>query len=306
MAADAVDAAHVWYQYLDAFDYFTFDTIRAGCHPRLLRHRSGAAKAIVLVHGLSDSPYFVSFIGDYFHTVLGYDVYMPLLHCHGLREPCGMEGVELEEWERNVGFAIDCAAEHAEFVAVGGLSTGGALSLAMANTMQQTINGGVYLFSAALALAGGISGLVGDLKELLLNSFLVDLFDRNKPLIGDNPYRYSHVDLDGAAELARLIKRMDTITRHHEKSGMPFPFAIFAAHSEADTTADIRGIERLAAIGSSVRFHFERFARMDGIRHASLVLKEPIAGIARPEPENPRFAQMMSAIEVFEGGLDMR
>ena len=63
-----------------------------------------------------------------------------------------------------------------------------------------TINGTVYLFSAALDLAGGIGGVVGELagnllgelKERLLRTPVADLvafFDSIKPLIGDNPYR---------------------------------------------------------------------------------------------------------------------
>lgn len=303
MPASNEKTPNVWNQYIDKFDYFGFENIRNGCHPRILLHDSGSQKAIVLIHGLSDSPYFVSFIGDYFHRELGYDVYMPLLHFHGLKEPDGMEGVELEEWERNVGYAIDCAATNADVVSIGGLSTGGVLSLYFANSMPQIVNGGAYLFSAALDLAGGAFGLIGEMKEALLDTFLADLFDKNKPLIGDNPYRYSHVDLDGAGELARLIKRTDTITKCYEKSSKPFTFPIFAAHSEADTTADIQGIERIQAIGSSAQFHFERFGKQDAIKHASLVLKEDIAGIKKPELANPQFDQMMEAIKSFEGRL---
>ena len=124
---------HVWQAYLDHFDYFSGETVREGCHPRMLEHSHDAARAIVLVHGLSDSPHFMSFIGDFFHNELGYNVYMPLLHFHGLKEPRGMEGVELEEWQRNVRFALDCAEAKAETISIGGLSTGGALSFYMAN-----------------------------------------------------------------------------------------------------------------------------------------------------------------------------
>lgn len=302
MSPSGAQAPDLWGQYIDEFEYFSLDTIRRECHPRILLHESGSRKAIVLIHGLSDSPYFVSSIGQYFHDRLGYNVYMPLLQAHGLTEPNGMEDVELEEWERNVGYAIDCAVADADVVSIGGLSTGGVLSLYFANSMQQIVNGGVYLFSAALDLAGGAFGLIGEMKEILLNTFLADLLDNNKPLIGDNPYRYSHVDLDGAAELARLIKRTDTITSRYEKSSKPFPFAIFAAHSEADTTADIKGIERVQGVGSSVKFHFERYEKDYAIKHASLVLKEDIGGIERPELANPKFDQMTDAITIFEAG----
>lgn len=289
---------HLWLEYIDHFDYFAPDNIRQGCHPRLMEHPGDVEKAIVLVHGLSDAPHFMTFVGDFFHRELGYNVYLPLLHFHGLRDPRGMEGVEMEEWLRNVRFALDCAEEKAAFVSIGGLSTGGVLSFLMAN-VHPGVNGILYLFSAALDLAGGRIGLIGEMKERIARSFLVDLFDRNKPLIGDNPYRYSHLDLDGVRELARLIKNTDTILKGFSRTKR-FPRPVFAAHSEADTTADITGIERLQRICDPRSFHFERFPKSDGIPHASVVLKEPISGIAKPEPANPKFDAMMAEIKSFE------
>jgi esterase/lipase len=291
---------HLWQAYLDHFDYFSRAAIREGCHPRLLEHPHHVDRAVVLVHGLSDSPYFMSFIGAYFHREMGYNVYLPLLHYHGLKDPRGMEGVEMEEWLRNVRFALDCAEEKAGTVSIGGLSTGGVLSFLMANA-RPGVNGILYLFSAALDLAGGPLGLIGDMKEWILRTFLSDLFDRNKPLIGDNPYRYSHVDIDGAQELARLIKNTNTIIKGFSAQNR-FPLPVFAAHSEADTTANIAGIERLQRVCDPGKFHFERFPEKLGIPHASVVLKEPISGIAKPEPANPQFDGMMAAVRSFEMG----
>jgi pimeloyl-ACP methyl ester carboxylesterase len=298
MPTDPNKNEDVWQAYYEAFDYFAPERVRPGCHPRIREHRGGAANAIVLVHGLSDSPYFVSAIGAYFFQELGYNVYMPLLHFHGLKDPENMEGVELEEWERNVGFAVDCAQAKAETVSIGGLSTGGALSLLLAVT-RPGVTGDLYLFSAALDLAGGPWGLVGEMKEWLLGTFLADVLDNRKPLIGDHPYRYGHVDLDGARELARLIKRTDTLLRGFSRKH-PFPLRVFAAHSEADTTADIAGIERLQRVCDEACFTFMRFPRQDAIAHASLVLEEAITGISTPEAANPRFAEMMAAIKAFE------
>lgn len=287
-----------WDAYLNHFDYFSPEAVRDGCYPRIMEHQQDVKKAIVLVHGLSDSPHFVSYIGDFFHNELNYNVYMPLLHCHGLRYPKGMEGVELEEWERNIRYALDCAETRAESISIGGLSTGGTLSLHMANA-RPGVNGTLYLFSAALDLAGGFRGLLGEMKEKLLKTFLVDLLDRNKPLVGDNPYRYSHVDLDGARELARLIKHTDTLVRGFSKA-KPFPMKVFAAHSEADTTAHIDGIDNLLKVCDPNKSYFMRFAKGEGIAHASLVLKNGISDVDKPEKANPKFNKMMQAIKSFE------
>ena len=79
-----------WMAYYDRFaSYFSPDAVRDGCYPRIVEGPAPAAKAIVLVHGLTDSPHFVAAIGKHFHEKLGYNVYMPLLHCHGLKKPRG-------------------------------------------------------------------------------------------------------------------------------------------------------------------------------------------------------------------------
>ena len=291
--------ADEWLDYYARFSYFSPEKIRKGCHPRLKEHPQAAQKAIVLVHGLSDSPYYMTAIGDFFYNHLGYNVYIPLLHCHGLEKPNGMEGVELEEWKANVSFAISTAASKSEEISIGGLSTGGALSFYMAANKPR-INGAVYLFSAALDLAGGRFGLIGDLKERLLRTFLADFFDRNKPLIGDNPYRYSHVDIDGAVELARLIKENDIIIDEFSES-YPFSKKVFAAHSEYDETAEISGIEELEKVSIPEHFTFYRIAKDKGIKHASLVLKDPVEkdGKILEEP-NSEFMNMMRALAEFE------
>lgn len=288
---------HEWLGYYERFTYFSPVKVRDGCYPRIME-TPGASQAIVLVHGLTDSPHFMGAIGDYFHNVLGYNVYMPLLHCHGLREPMGMEGVELEEWKANVSFSIKAASAKAGQVSIGGLSTGGTLSFYMAATNPK-INGALYLFSAALDLAGGRLGLLGELKERLLRTFLADILDRRKPLIGENPYRYAHIDMDGAQELARLIKETDTLMEGYSQND-PFPARVFAAHSENDKTADIAGIERLKTLSIPDCFQFFRIPKAVAVSHASVVLKDPIL-IAEKilEKENPQFDRMMAAIADF-------
>ncbi|MFX0201083.1 MAG: alpha/beta hydrolase [Candidatus Hodarchaeota archaeon] len=288
---------HEWLDYYEQFHYFSPQKVRDSCHPRIMEHPE-SAKAIVLVHGLTDSPYFMSAIGEFFHDTLGHNVYMPLLHCHGLKEPKGMEGVKLEEWKANVSFAIESAASKAEQISIGGLSTGGTLSFYMAATNKK-INGTLYLFSAALDLAGGCLGLIGEVKERLLRTFLADVLDKNKPLIGANPYRYSRMDMDGAQELARLIKETDAIMDKYSQKD-PFPVRVFAAHSECDTTADIAGIERLEKRSIPDSFHFFRIPKKAGVPHASVVLNESISVNGELlENRNPLFPQMLDAIADF-------
>jgi len=314
---------HEWREYYRQFDYFSADQIRPECHPRALLHAVPSEQAIVLVHGLSDSPYFLNAIAQHFHKALGFDCYLPLLHFHGLLTPRGMEGVKLDEWKANVQFAIKTASQARERynreniggatrldnddvkVSIGGLSTGGALSFYMANHSPR-IDGDLYLFSAALDLAGGPFGIGGELKEWLGRTFLTDLFDKNKSLIGANPYRYERVDLDGARELAHLIRETDELIDDFDPlRGRAFPYRVFAAHSHFDSTADIEGIKTLQKCCNTADFHAHLLPESAGVSHASLVLEQPIYALDDAErkeplePANPHFAEMLQAISKF-------
>ncbi|BDM83084.1 alpha/beta hydrolase [Acaryochloris marina] len=301
-------SGRIWDEFYTGFHYFERDLVRDGCHALIFEHAEPTDKAIVLVHGLSDSPYFMSEIGEYFHQ-MGYNVYVPLLHFHGLKEPMGMEDVEVNEWKANVNFAIDVANDKAEQVSIGGLSTGGTLSVLMAAT-HPSINGELYLFSAALDLAGGRGGWLGESKERILRTPLarwleplVNIILNRTSLIGENPYRYEYVDLDGAEELAKLIKETDTLLRKYS-SKEPFPKRVFAAHSEFDSTADIAGIRKLQSVSDPALFRPYFFDKKLEISHASVVLKNPIPNTGEPilEKANPYFSKMMTAIKKFQDG----
>lgn len=292
-----------WSEYYERFNYFSPELVRPGCHPRIMEHTSPSDKAIVLIHGLTDSPYFMTAIADHFYN-LGYNVYMPLLHFHGLKKPKGMEGVDLKEWKANVRFAINAAANKSKYVSIGGLSTGGTLSFYMA-CINRKINGELYLFSAALDLAGDPLGIFGEVKERLLRTFLADVldkFDEKKPLIGKNPYRYARIDMDGAQELARLIKETDDLLDEYDKKD-PFPKRVFAAHSKSDSTADINGICALQDKTPPERFTFHKIPKSQNVAHASVVLKDSIFDLDNNElleKKYEHFDKMMEAITKFE------
>lgn len=272
-----------WSAYYDEFSaYFTRQKIRPGCEP-VMRTRSDAQGAIVLVHGLSDSPRYMWDLEDFFYSQLRYNTYLPLLHCHGLKNPAGMEDVELEEWKRNVAFAVDIAHKKTPHkVSIGGLSTGGALSYHTACTSPK-VTGDLFLFSAALELLAWRSGLLGRVVPYLLsarglNDFL-DARDRDKPLVGDNPFKYDYVDKDGARELARLIKELKVITSGFSRKA-PFPKRVFAAHSHSDDTASIVGVKNLQKRCIPGQFRSFYIPARYEVSHGGLPLKSNILGFS--------------------------
>jgi len=330
-----------WAAYTEHFkDYFSKQKIRPHCHPRILEHESKVENSIVLIHGLTDSPYFMTALADHFHQTLGYNVYMPLLHCHGLKEPAGMESVSLDEWKKNVKFAIDQATHTSARVSIGGLSTGGTLSYYFAET-DSNVNGDLYLFSAALDLAGK-SLLPGNVIEIALRNAdtetinkLEDLFatfsnvkskarrltsfirkntqpdksEQKDILIGENPYRYDAIDLEGAKQLALLIGETDKITDKLTQA-TPFKKRVFIAHSYADTTANIRGVKELEkhCINPVTDYFKEDEVKVKiseketrAVKHAEVVLNKTIPLTPHEDSEfaNPAFDEMLKKITHF-------
>jgi esterase/lipase len=298
-----IDTYCFWPEYCREFPYFSEQTVRPGCYPRKLLHNNRTEKAIVLVHGLTDSPFYMLAIAEYFHKSLGYNVYLPLLQCHGLKNPAGMAGVSLKEWKKNVRFAIRTAAESADRVSIGGLSTGGALGLYFGCT-DPAITGDLYLFTAALGIYGGRLGIFGGILEFLLRLPFVRFLGSRKPLVSNHPYRYDRVPLNSAKELARLILELDRLLK---LPGDRMPAKrIFAAWTEFDRVINVSKLRKLQKITKEnqlIRFIIPKAARVD---HASVVLKEPVYAVDRQpgdsplEEANPDFEEMMAAVARFE------
>ena len=304
MSQEEDGGCRLWSEYYHAFPSFSAETVRFGCHPRKMTHPGGAAQAIVLLHGLSDSPYFMSAIGEFFYSILGYDVYIPLLQGHGLKSPRGMMGVSLGEWLRNVDFAVNAAARGGARISVGGLSMGGALGLYSICSKRECIAGDLYLFSAAMGLPDGPYGIPGRLKEWLLRLPFAGRVSRKSPLLGENPYRYARVSLNGAVELAKLLGKIRQIQR---LVGVNVVSAarIFSAWSECDNVVSLRHLRQLQPESDAGRFTSFVIPVSLQVPHASIVLQKPILGSTCPsgatllEPANPLFDEMLAAIKRF-------
>ncbi len=300
----------VWHDYLQHFqEHFDPNGIRAGCEP-LIRTSGAAKNGIVLVHGLTDSPHFMRAVGQCFVSY-GFNVYLPLLQCHGLVNPNGMRGVSLEAWKKNVTFAVDRCRQECDQVSIGGLSTGGALSAWKALTDSGAINGGLFLFSAALDLAGRTGNIKAWLSRSLVGKAIDWIHDADgNRLVGNHPYRYQRMDIGGAGELARLMKHLGQLTGARAgQAHVNQP--VFIAHSDSDETADIQGVRAFYNVCKPDRRTFYNMCTddrvkvggPDRIKHAEVVLQEPVKdehGQVLENP-NPLFDDMMAEIEAFVG-----
>lgn len=292
----------IWEDYYTQFNIKP-DLVREQCEPRIMAQDQPTEKAIILIHGLTDSPFFMEAIGKCFYE-WGYNVFIPLLDGHGLKDPKYLRGVKFEAWIKNVNFAIQEAQDKykCKVISIGGLSTGGTLSVLKMFDSPNDITGGVFLFSAALDIAGK----TGNIKERLLRTRIIlpilaqkqDWF--GKELIGDNPFRYSRMDHDGAKELSKLIYQIDKNLKKRRKNEINKP--IFVVHSEYDTAANIQGVEKLIAKSDSDKTEFFRIGKYFHVPHASVVLKDEVrAKNGSPlEPKNPFFDKMMHSVYEFQ------
>jgi pimeloyl-ACP methyl ester carboxylesterase len=294
------DTCCLWPEYYLQFPCFSELTVRAECYPRKLLHAKQTGKSIVLIHGLTDSPFYMLAIAKYFHENLGYNVYLPLLHSHGLKNPEGMAGVSLVHWKQNVRFAIQTAAESADRVSIGGFSTGGALSYYFGCTDPQ-VTGDVYLFSAAFGIYGG------GMPEFLLRIPFIRFLINKQPLqtlVGIHPYRYDQVPLKSAGELARLISENDKLLK--SPGNIIHVKRIFAAWSEHDRVIDVNKLSYISKLPTAGQFVSFVIPKAERVSHACVVLKEQVYAINSRqgdfvlEEANPRFAEMMSALSKFE------
>ena len=293
----------IWQEYYDAFSYFKKEQVRPLCHPRKLLHSQSSDKAIVLVHGLTDSPYAMLAIARYFYEKLGYDVYLPLLQCHGLKDPNGMRGVSLAAWKENVRFAIDIASSNGARTSIGGLSTGGTLSFNFAN-LDARVNGDLYLFSAAFGLYGWKGNFFSSFVEGFLKLPFIPYCTNSFSLISDNPYRYSRVPLIAARELVFLIDENKLLLQKMRQN--PVDMKIFSAWSEADRVVRVDLLAGFGAIVSAGYFVSYVLPLAAEVPHAGVVLENAVYGLdympgdPPVETANPHFHLMMESLARFE------
>lgn len=294
----------VWHEYYETFPYMSMDDVRPLCHPKKRVHPDGSDRAVILIHGLTDSPYSMLAIGDYFFHKLGYDVYLPLLQCHGLKDANGMRGVELAAWKKNVQFSIDTAIEGGRRVSIGGLSTGGALAFHFI-AQDHRLTGELYLFSAAFGLYGGEKSTLSPVVEGFLKQPFVPYLNSGFSLVAENPYRYSRVPIIAARELVHLIDE-NTILLEEVAAAKSYTTKVFSAWSEADTVVRIDVLEEFDYVLPKGSFTSFTVPKKADVSHACLVLADNVfaedakAGEPPIEKANPYFYLMMDRMADFE------
>jgi len=206
---------------------------------------AGGPDGVLLLHGLSGSPFEVRALADYLH-LQGMRCLGPLLAGHG-QEPRALERVGWRDWVWQAGQELE-KLRGARRTFVVGCSMGGLLALAAAQEHPERVDG-LALLAPALRLALG-PALAGWLaRHTALGRFLPplpkggsDLRDAEMRLL--NPAMKA-VPMAAVGQLQELARHVDRIL-----PGVAAPALVIAGRH--DHTVRLSGARRIASrIGSA-------------------------------------------------------
>jgi alpha-beta hydrolase superfamily lysophospholipase len=273
-----------------------------GNAPFILHHNQVTPKVIVLFHGLSDSPFYLKSIAQALHQQ-GNNVVVALLPGHGKKNAdLDMQDDALSDrWRKHVNSIMEFSSALGQQQYVGGFSTGGGLATEYALLNPSSVKM-LLLFSGALALQPNIERL----SKIWGMQWVMEVMDGEYTGQGPNPYKYSHVARFAAMELMEIITSVRELIQQNKPN-----IAIFAAHSEADTTIPITGVKHLltANLGESTSFFIDETVE---VCHADWVINQAQAqamnedtsatdiGLGCNGPSaNPKHADMLKAMLAF-------
>ena len=198
------------------------ECIKAGAETAQMRYPRG----ILLIHGLSDSPYSVRHLGDFLSHQCLYVVSI-LLPGHGTR-PGDLLDVHWQDWDRAVDFGIELVRRRADQIWLGGYSLGAALALYQ--TRQRHDIHGLILVSPALQLPtkaafAGIRQWFGQFNEAILWWQVLPDAD---------PYKYESFPVNGITQMYALTQALQPVLKS------PPALPVLIAASEDDATVDSR------------------------------------------------------------------
>ena len=109
-----------------------------GNHPFLLHHGRRTQLSVLLVHGFSDSPYYMEHLAEYFFS-RGMNVIAILLPGHGLESDAMIDSevVNLANWQNEIKIGHQLASQFGDQVLGVGFSTGASLLLESASYHRQ-------------------------------------------------------------------------------------------------------------------------------------------------------------------------
>ena len=212
-----------------------------GHAPRVLLPKGASKGVVVILHGLSDSPYFVKSPGEFLQKQ-GYVVILPLNSGHGKKDATFdmRDDKLLQRWYKHFDQVTAFAKTFDGPLALGGFSTGGALATRYVLNHPDEVNA-LLLFSGALALSSSAETL----SKIWGIKSLAKWIDGDYETMGPHPYKYPSVAGYSALVLMDIIKEVRAKFEELDENNEQISVPIFAAHSMADTVTPFEGVEAL-------------------------------------------------------------
>lgn len=196
-----------------------FELFPAGCNCR--GPHKPWRRGVLLVHGLTDSPYFMRPLAEFF-AQNGFRVMAILLPGHGTR-PGDLLDVCWQEWAKAVAYGVDRLADETDEIYLAGFSAGGTLSVYQ--SFRDDRVRGLFLFSPALEISPRA-------RWANLHKFYSWLLPE-AAWVGIRPdrslYKYESLPKNAAAQMYALTKELEP----PGQTDIP----VFVAASRDDTTA---------------------------------------------------------------------
>jgi esterase/lipase len=182
-------------------------------------------RGILLIHGLTDSPYFMRHLAAFFQQN-GFCVQAVLLPGHGTR-PGDLLAVNWREWASAVAWGAGKLAAEADELYLGGYSAGGALGLY--HSLNDARVRGLFLFSPALEIShrAARANWHKPYSWLMPRAAWVSIMpDRD-------PYKYESLPKNAAAQMYALTRALGAQLAHRR-----LDIPVFAATSLDDATVE--------------------------------------------------------------------
>ncbi len=189
--------------------------------------RSNSKKVVLMIHGLTDSPYsFHDLANDFYRR--NFSVRTLLLPGHGTAANELME-VTYQDWQQAANYAIERSIADFDEVYLAGFSTGGALlldNLMYKSSVSEKIKG-LLLWSPASKAKSSLAWLAGLVDYVPF----VDWIDKSADI---DFAKYESFPYNAGAQVHALMNRLNV--KKHRKKLKSHPIPLFVVAPEQDQT----------------------------------------------------------------------
>lgn len=250
--------------------------------PFMMLQGDKVGRSIVLVHGLTDGPWYMRDLAKIFYD-RGYNVVAVRLQGHGTR-PEDLQKVTLDQWQKDVAGGIDFARRMGHEVSLAGFSTGAALVLDAVGKNgklpkdQQVNLGDVFLFSPALELKKHrkFVRLLCDADQYVPGVHAV--IQAKQPWVEtgvpeNDPHRYKKMASNAVCQLDRQISANET-NRKDIDEGLKGK-GVFIVESMADKTVDPLAVpDWRRQLPGGLDWDMSLYPEEQGVQHAGTTRSE--------------------------------